>query len=233
MQIDNIPLEVLQAVDQLIKESKGLAIRIKNDDVLLHLIPRDKKYKFNFIINKFMIRDGKTIYSVQYNPESESNILVYKSDFYIVGVTDSLNRWLTILSKYPNFKHLEEYETDFDELYEKLDSSIDFEIIGDDLESTKYDFETEMKISGLLDYTIQVAETYADESNEEQIENLKEEVTTLQKLLPKLTKKEVVKRFKKVLTHCYSISTKLVKEIFVKVSAELVIKVIKGEILLP
>lgn len=233
MQIDNIPLEILETIDELIKESKGLAIRVKNEDVLLHLIPKNKKYRFDFIILESSFSDGKSVYTINYNPQSSSNVNPIETNQVISGVRSHFKNWLNLLSAYPNFKHLEEYETDFEELHEKIDSSIDFEIIGDDLESSKYDFETEMKISGLLDYTIKVAETYADESNEEQIENLKEEATTLQKLLPKLTKQEVVNRFKKVLTHCYSISTKLVKEIFVKVSAELVIKVIKGEILLP
>jgi hypothetical protein len=227
--INNIPLNVLTTVSELLKDSKGVATRFKDDNALLHLKAKGDYSNFHFKIIDYDNSNGSpTAYNIELVPSTKATVDVLKTRQTIEGVKSLFKTWLDLISEYPNFEHLNNYESDIDELINQLDSEYNFSITDDDKDYAKYDLNHQLTIHAFLESILEKADQNLDESNAEQVNDFKKETKLLQKQLPHLTKQQVFDKIKVIAAKGLNIGLHLFRDLSIGLLAGIGVKLLLG-----
>lgn len=111
--------------------------------------------------------------------------------------TSDADRWFTtwnrILESYSNLKNPHETDEEIflkqsqEELYDE------FELIDEDADSTQYDTRTQLYINAFLNNSIKLIEARKNNTNENEVNEIVNEIEEIKKTQTKLSKRKVVK----------------------------------------
>ena len=116
---------------------------------------------------------------------------------------------------------LKKYQEDFEE---KL------KIIDDDAEFAPFNLEKQIFLIDYLDFIIQKANDEKTEENKSDIELIIKESNELKAEITQTTKSKAIKKLSKILGRVQKSGIKFIKEVFIKVAADITAKLLLGNI---
>lgn len=223
----DIPLNILDVMIPMIKENAPLIKVFNDDNAYIHIKDRDTSSGFFFKINGISLKE-RTKYDVEFKPASVSRIYARKTESTFDGLKGLFQNWLSVLQQY------EKIDFDFDDPIVKKNQETfekEFEILEDDADIVGFNLNQQLLLDEYLSKTIDKIKLYAEDKSEEEkteLAGLIDEATALQNTMTKETKRSVVKRLSHFWARAQKISLGLIKDIFVKVSSEVITKLITG-----
>lgn len=209
-----------QDVRKIVDENNELISYINKSEFEINLRDKADNSDFTFSITKPKYEKGKVEFYVTYNPRNGQSLDAYRFYSELKNVLNHLNIWINLLKEYENVnispeeKILNEYEKEF---------YADFEILDDDADVNPFDLKRQLILHKFLDHTIEILEK-DDNDNEDLIQDTKE----LRENLPRLTKKETVKKISRLFAKIRQKSLVLLKEILDVAKKEIYKKAISG-----
>ncbi|MBK9658536.1 MAG: hypothetical protein WBA96_09410 [Chitinophagaceae bacterium] len=225
-----IPLEILDILKPTNNNKLSLT-SAKETDGILFLVPVNPSLTdFYFRIvkkNGDQVSGEKTKYLIQYKPIDRTDISTTNRIADTEMIEKFLADWLNILIEYSNIETifddpiLKKYQEDFEE---KL------KIIDDDAEFAPFNLEKQIFLIDYLDFIIQKANDEKTEENKSDIELIIKESNELKAEITQTTKSKAIKKLSKILGRVQKSGIKFIKEVFIKVAADITAKLLLGNI---
>lgn len=223
-----LPLEILEILHP--SNTKLHLVTVEtNANIILSLKPKGdelKHFYFNIVKkNSEQLSGHKTKYTIQHKPTDRSNTNSANRSGDIDFIKSHLDEWLNILIQYEKIETifddsiLRKYQNDFEEK---------FKIVDEDAEYAPFNFESQLFLDECLDNIIEKANNEVTEENKADIQVIIKESNELKEDLTKIAKSQTIKRFAKIVGRVQKTGIKLVKEIVIKIVAEVSTKLILG-----
>ncbi len=223
-------LEEMEKEIQPLLDSGGLfATKIKDEQVLYHLIDNDKESNFFFTINDYQINaGGEILYFIVRKPYTKRDLGNHEGWVPLKTVKLEFDAWIEIIKGYEKAKFI--YDDPILQSYqEKFEKK--FEIIDDDANTSPFDLEQQVFLDKYLDGVqgqVKQLKVGRNEEEQELLTGIENDVSEIKKNLTKESKKKIVQRLSRLWAKAQKVGLDVLKEIFVNVSAEIIKKLMTG-----
>lgn len=223
-----IPLVILEALQPIINDNLELIKVIKDESSMFHLIDIDETSNFYFKVKKQDVQNHKLTYLTELKPKSNENVNSVATWLELEQVLTYFKNWLSQLETYnkihtvyddPIIKNNQER---FEKQFVIIDADADFTTFNlpQQLFLDEYLTNVQTKISVLKEGRTEIEILELTEIENEAIE--------IQKHLTKETKRKIIKRLSHLWAKAQKLGLEIIKEVFVKVSAELAKRLLTG-----
>lgn len=221
MKKKDIPLTILNQMNEFKKGFPHLSKMVKADNCLIRYEDKDSESDFFFQINSFTKgTSGEFIYSISYKPTSESVTEERNRSLNFTGVNNSLNAWGEILKKYEHT----DFFIDEDPIIASYTEEFfnEYKIVEEDADYKPFELRKQIIISAYLDKSIQYIDNIKDENTKLELHKAKEIATNLNQTITELTKNEVMLRLSRFWAETRKKGLPIFKEIFLELAKEVV-----------
>ncbi|MBP7810097.1 MAG: hypothetical protein KA163_12445 [Bacteroidia bacterium] len=224
----NIPLIVLETLQPIVDRNAHIVKAIKDENSFFHMVDIDDKSEFFFKVSKQENRGDGLYYLTEYKPRKKEYVDEYSGWIKLEHVIAFSKNWIDVLEGYNSIHtvHDDPILKSNQERFEKQ-----FEILDKDAETSSFDLQQQIYLNEYLETVKLKLETLKEGKDDKSVEELKElenEATNIQKGLTKETKKQIVKKLSKLWAKAQIIGLDVIKEIFVNITADLAKKLLTG-----
>jgi len=194
---------------------------------IFKLVPKDKRFEsFLFAVEKkhSTQTSGRPIqYVCKINPANRNGDLQANIALNNSEISKRLSEWLSIIEQYHQSDTvfddpiLARYQADFESKFKMMENDADI---------APFDLEKQIYVVNYLDWVITEVEKYSNDETKNEIEIIKQESELLKSEITKETKNGTIRRLSKIWARAQRIGVDLIKEIFIKVSAEIIVRLI-------
>jgi hypothetical protein len=224
----NIPLTFLEALQPLIDKNLNLIEPVKEHDIIAHLKDKDPNSDFYFRVIKQENIDGFLKYSFEYKPKDKISVEKYGNSTSLEDLIKRFNNWVNIIESYNKIQTIYD-DPIIKSNQERFENQ--FKIMDEDAEYSSFELARQLFLHEYLeDVKLKINEYKQDKSKEdiEFLNDLEKEVTDIQNDLTVETKNKIIKRLSKFWAKTQKFSLQLMKDIFVKIAAEISTKLLLG-----
>ncbi|WP_157802127.1 hypothetical protein [Flavobacterium sp. 1] len=190
---------------------------------LLRFEDLDESSSFYFEINSFKDVSSKGVfqYTVTYKPINQNKLEETSVSLNFSDLYHRLESWLNVIQSYdvtPHFGNNPILENYIEENY------TEYEILDDDADIVSFDLRRQILIDNYLEKVIMYFISY-EESNGENLEELKVVAVELKNTLTQSTKNQVVRKLSVLWAMARQKGIPILKEIFVELAKEVIIAI--------
>jgi hypothetical protein len=214
-----IPLQILKALEPLLKENSSLFEIILQDEYIIKIIDKDKNSDFYFLIESFTAHPKFTLL-VNRKPANDFTTSVNRGSVLADQIGNEFKKWLDILEGY------EKVNSIFDDpIIEAFASEYysEFEIIDEDAGIKPFNIKQILLLDEHLENIENNIERHLTATNKVELEEILNEVIELRENLTKRPKKWVIKKLSFVWAKISKQGPVFIKE-FLSESSKLIIK---------
>ncbi|PJJ08052.1 hypothetical protein CLU83_1282 [Flavobacterium sp. 1] len=214
-----IPLQILKALEPLLKENSSLFEIILQDEYIIKIIDKDKNSDFYFLIESFTTYPKFTLL-VNRKPANDFTKSVNRGSVLADQIGNEFKKWLDILEGY------EKVNSIFDDpIIEAFASEYysEFEIIDEDAGIKPFNIKQILLLDEHLENIEINIERHLTATNKVELEEILNEVIELRENLTKRPKKWVIKKLSFVWAKISKQGPVFIKE-FLSESSKLIIK---------
>lgn len=221
---ENIPLEFLE----LLAIPSNPDLRLINytytaKELKIQAISYPEAY-FTIELKRFIF-DRRGNYNISCKPSSEKDNGRLYVQLSMDSIKDKFKLWLSIIAKFESLETifddpiLNKYQKDFADKVKNVDADAEF---------APFSYDQQVYISGYLDSVIKSANERKTDGNKAEMDEIINESQTLKHDLTQSTKSQVIKKLTKIWARAQKIGLEFIKEIFINVSAEIMLKLLTG-----
>ncbi|HNP19406.1 MAG TPA: hypothetical protein PKL31_13295 [Fulvivirga sp.] len=224
----DIPLVVLEALENYSKRSSDLFQIVNNDDALLRFEDMSDNPKHFFQFKDFKNTNNNQLLTISFKPRNSTDPTAYSTSVEVSKIEPHFKNWISLLERYKKSKFLDDpilrqYEAEF---YQE------FEIIDSDADTNSYPFQTQLWLDKYIDNTLKKLDINYPK-NLPEINSIKADLEDLRETQTELTKKKVLEKLSRIFAKARKFGLKLLKEIYLEAQKELIKQLISGKIDLP
>lgn len=224
----NTPLEIWERLQPLVDQNKEYIMAIPDNGSMFHVKDRDIKSSFFFKIVRQQSVNGRTSYYAEIAPRSTSSIEKHTTLGPPEHITEVFKQWIEIIKTYNSIQTV--YD---DPIIQANQARFEkqFEILDDDAETSSFNLDQQIFLNDYLDSAKTKIEALKDGRTTEevnQLEDLKNEATEIQKLLTKETKNKIIKKLARFWAKAQKIGLDVIKEVIKDVAVEFTKKILTG-----
>lgn len=222
----DLPLVILKALEPYVGLKGDKIEVIDPKENLLKVIDKDVNSDFHFTIEKYQKANNNTYqFLMTRSPKNTNDNGQYQTWVEVSGLTGQFDVWLKLLNEY------ETVNSFFDDPITKSfreEFFAEFEIIDDDADINPLNIKQIMLLDSYLELVDDELNVFLDESNSQDIQEIKEEIFLLRDNLTKKSKKWVVSKLANIWAKIAKQGTKFIKEFLNETKKELIKQGVKG-----
>jgi hypothetical protein len=228
----NYPLAVLKEmtaeIEPVIRSKQAIAHRVKNDDVLYHIVDNELGSGFYFNITKHTVNQSRIQYFIEYRPCSALDLVSMKEWVDLKGLLEKFNTWTEIVRGYDNVSSIYEdpiiksYRVEYEEM---------FKIVDEDADIAPFNLEQQKYLDGYLSKAIEeikLATEGKSGGEKEELKIIENDLVQLKNELTKETKGRFIQKLSKILAQARKVSFELATKITVELIAEITVRALFG-----
>lgn len=223
----DLPLAILKALEPYVglKGDKFEVIEPKEN--LLKVIDKDVDSDFHFTIEKYQKASNSNTFQflMTRSPKNSNDNGSYQTWVEVSGLGGQFDAWLKLLNEY------ETVNSFFDDPITKSfkeEFYSEFEIIDDDADTNPLNTKQILLLDSYLETVENKLTEFTNETNSQDIQEIKEEILLLRENLTKKSKKWVVSKLTTIWAIIAKQGTKFIKEFLSESKKEIIKQGVKG-----
>lgn len=223
----DLPLAILKALEPYVNLRGEKFDVIESKENLLNVIDKDINSGFHFTIAKYEKSSNTNTYRllISRRPSSEHDNGSYSAWIEISGLTKQFDYWLKLLNDFENSKSF--FDDPITTAY-KEEFYSEFEIIDDDAGTNPLNTKQILLLDSYLETVENKLTEFTNETNTQDIQEIKEEILLLRENLTKKSKKWVVSKLTTIWAIIAKQGTKFIKEFLSESKKEIIKQGVKG-----
>ena len=223
-----IPLIVLESLEPFLLQNNNLYKTVDPKSAHLRIEDLDDNSDFYFVVENYKQRNGKTYLQLDYKPHSKLQIGNYRPEIEYTQLSNIFTNWENILKDYDKIKSIYEdpiIVSNAKYFYDK------YEIVDEDASVTSFNIEQILFLEEYIDEAKQKLQIFKEDASENelaQITQLELEADAIRDALTKESKNAIIKRLSSFWGRSQKLGLPIIKEIFIKVIAEITSKLLTG-----
>lgn len=224
----DIPLVILESLEPFIIKSTQIYKVVEPKKSLLRIEDLDDSSDFYFEVVDFSQQNGKTYLQLDFKPHSKIEISNHRPKIQHTQLSTIFEEWEKILKEYENIKSIYTdpiISNNAKYFYDK------YEILEDDASTTSFNLEQVLYLEEYLEEVKTILNNFKDGiigEELEQIEELEFDVESIKNSLTKEPKNTIIRRLAFLWGKSQKVGLPLIKDIFIKVIAEISSKLLLG-----
>ncbi|WP_029038013.1 hypothetical protein [Salinimicrobium xinjiangense] len=225
MKKKQFPIEILNALKDFVDLKDDKFEVVDPGNYLLKIIDKDPESDFYYIAEQYQNNNNVFKLLINYKPKSRFDVTPHRTWIEAKTLEKDFYSWLNILKEYdsiPSFFDdpiLKSYEEEY---------FAEFEIIDEDADNSPFSSKQVLLLDAHLENIEKNIDQYKTEENEERIEEIKNDVSTLRQNLTRKDKSWVVENVVKIWAKITKEGPQLMKDFLSETKKEVIKQGVKG-----